>query len=158
MEINFSGPTIYMSHPIFGESGNVIENCEKAMKAARRLRRVFPEMNIYCPAEHEQIVQILLNDNRITTSDILWADIQILERCDGWFWYKFQESRGCETEQTRAEELGLTSGSKDIYTLDIEKLGFPKLRNDFADLMNRTYEHYLNRRRNTNIRMFVKEK
>lgn len=148
MKVKFSRPTIYMSHPIRGEDGNIEENCKKASAAARRLRRCFPEVDFYVPAEHDLTLQILYDAEILTVDEIMMADLKILAACHGWMYYKHQESAGSEIEMKKAQDIGLTEWVnpwKDVFIYDIEKLSFEKLRTDFSDVVRRAKEVFKNR-------------
>ncbi len=146
MTINFTKPTIYFSHPIRGSNDDLEGNCKKAMAAARRLRKVFPEVDFYVPADHDLTLQLLWRSKRLDTKDLMWADLQILDACDGWMFYYFDSSRGSEIEWDRALEIGLTSEEDDVFSYDIEKLSYDKIRRDFAPLIERAKKHFLNRK------------
>ncbi len=151
MKIKFNKPTIYVSHPIRGSSGNIEENCKKAAAAARRLRRVFPEVDFYVPAEHDLTLQILTADKRLDIDDIMYADIQILSACHGWMYYHFQESTGSYIEWDKAESLKLLCGllaSDYIFEYDIEKYNYGKLRKDFSQLVVATIKRFKKRNKN----------
>lgn len=148
MKIKFVRPTIYVSHPIRGSTGNIEANCKKAEAAARRLRRVFPEVDFYVPAEHDLTLQILTADDRLTVDDVMYADLQILAACHGWMFYKFDESKGSEIESDKATDLFLFSAHyNQIFEYDIEKLSYEKLRKDFQPLITATLERYRKERK-----------
>lgn len=150
MKISFKRPTIYVSHPIRGLSGDIEANCKKAEAAARRLRRVFPEVDFYVPAEHDLTLQILTSDNRLSIEDIMYADLQVLAACHGYMFYQFEPSVGSQIEWDKARELGLCSGLylsnlPDYYYVfkyDIEKLSYQKLRNGCAELIAHTIRRF----------------
>ena len=143
MKIEFNRPTIYMSHPIRGTSGDIEGNCKKAATAARRLRRVFPEVDFYVPAEHDLTLQILTAENMLSISDIMFADLTILRACHGWMYYSFELSTGSKIEMEHACKFNIANGSE-IFYYDIEKLSYPKIRKDFSGLVERTLERFRN--------------
>lgn len=149
MKIKFLRPTVYMSHPIRGSNGDVEGNCKKAEAAARRLRRVFSEVNFYVPAEHDLTLQLLTSDDRLYVEDIMWADTQILRACHGWMFYSFDDSIGSEIEWHEAEKLGLTprNTTDQWFIYDIEKASNEKLRRDFGPLIKETVRRFKERER-----------
>ncbi len=143
-----NNPTIYMSHPIRGVSGDIEKNCNKAAAAARRLRKVFPEVKIYCPAETDLTLQILTNDHRLTIDDVMYADLMILKACHGWMYYRFEESKGSDIEWTYAFGLGMDGMEEDIRTVfeyDIEKASNSIIRKDFGPLVDFTVDNFKKR-------------
>ena len=149
MKIKFTRPTVYVSHPIRGSTGDIEGNCKKASAAARRLRRVFPEVDFYVPAEHDLTLQILTADNRLSIDDIMYADLQVLAVCHGWMFYMFDESAGSLIEWQEANDMGLNLNNKDgcspnVFLYDIEKVSYEKLRKDFANLVADTKKRFRN--------------
>lgn len=144
-----NNPTIYISHPIRGTSGDIEKNCRKAAAAARRLRKIFPEVKFYCPAESDLTLQILTADKRLSVDDVMYADLQVLSACHGWMFYHFDESAGSEIEREHAESLGI--GGKAIkdgpeykvdFVYDIEKASNSIIRKDFNDLIEHTIKRF----------------
>jgi len=127
--------TLYMSHPILGTNKDMEGNCKKAIAAVKRLRNVFPEINIYCPAESDLVLQILYNKKVLSVEDILDADLEILGQTDGWFFYKFDESKGSTIEQDEAIRLGFCGEHKTVFTFDIEKANYTYLRHTFTPIV-----------------------
>ena len=78
----------YMSHSIRGKLGvaatpeSMKVNNEKAHEAAVLLRCVLPEISVYVPGEHDQVISLLYQDGRLSEEDILWADCRIISNCD----------------------------------------------------------------------------
>lgn len=141
----FDRPTIYISHAIRGVSGDMKGNCKKAQKAVEKLRKLFPDINFYCPADNDLIIQILCNSGRLSEEDVLWADCEILAACDGWIFYAFEPSKGSELERSEALFQGfiqyLTPHSNDIM-FDISKANYSKLRSVFTPIVNEATEHF----------------
>ena len=127
--------TLYMSHPISGTNKDMEGNCKKAIAAAKRLRNVFPEVNFYIPGEHDLAMQWLYRNKKVRVDDILAADLHILRHCSGWFFYKFDESKGSTIEQDEAVRLGFCGETKTIFIMDIEKASYSYLRTAFAPLI-----------------------
>lgn len=131
----FNNTTIYISHPIRGTNDDFEGNCKKATLAARRLRNVFPEVHWYVPAEHDLALQWLYFNKKVNETDILNADLHILQHCNGWFFYKFDESKGSTVEQDEAIRLNFCAEHNCIFTFDIEKANYAYLRKTFTPLV-----------------------
>lgn len=131
----FENNTLYMSHPILGTNKDMEGNCKKAIAAVKRLRNVFPEINIYCPAESDLVIQILYNKGVLSAEDILKADCEILRNCHGWFLYKFDKSKGSTIEQDVAIELGFCGEHNCVFTMNIEKASYSYLRKAFGPIV-----------------------
>ena len=110
-------PRIYISHPIRGKAGKnftkkiIEENCKKAVELTKQLAKDFRFVDWYCPAEHDEIIQILYQAGKLSEEDILWADCEIIKRCDGLLVYAFEGiehiSSGMRKEMEAAAELQL---------------------------------------------------
>jgi len=135
----FSNCTLYMSHPIRGSNNDFEGNCKKAVAATKRLRNVFPEIDLYVPAEHDLVVQWLYFNKKVSEDDILAADLYILRHCSGWIWYKFDESKGSVVELEEAMKLGYWenphSSFQTVFTFDIEKANYDYLRKAFGPVI-----------------------
>lgn len=144
LKIEFTRPTIYMSHPIRGNDNNIERNCKKAKLAVTRLRRTFPEVDFYCPAEGDLTLQILTESNRLSVDDVMYADIQILKACHGYFWYDHQSSYGSVLEFDKAVEIGLVPENikRVCFSYDIEKASYQVLRKDFTDIVDFTIKNF----------------
>jgi hypothetical protein len=142
MKIKFTRPTIYVSNPIRGSNGEIEKNCRKAEAAARRLRKVFPEVDFYVPAEHDLTMQILTEAQLIDVDAIMMADLTILRACHGWMFYFFEPSGGSLIEWDEAMKSGFTFNQDDWFSSDIEKLSYQQIRNLFSDLVNRTVQRF----------------
>jgi len=85
--------TAYLSHPIRGrtdgrsEEQRVKENCEDAIRMAIKLRKKFPNLDLYCPAEHGLSLQIALKRGLLSIDDVLEIDCEIVKRCKWLFLY-----------------------------------------------------------------------
>lgn len=97
---------IYVSHPIRGVAKNpdMIANCAKAIHFAERLRRAFPEITFFCPAEGEWKITRLWKAGIISVEDILWADTEQVKECDAVIIYDWERqlSSGMKKEKTVA--------------------------------------------------------
>lgn len=139
----FTNVTLYMSHPV----GNKVErNCTKAIAAVKRLRNVFPEVDFYVPAESELPLYFLRKANKVKIRDIVDADLEILKKCHGWFFYKFDESPGSTIEQDEAIRLGFCSEHKTIFTMNIEKSNYDYLRRAFGPVIEAAKRRFRERK------------
>lgn len=139
----FSNVTLYVSHPI----GNKVEkNCTKAITAVKRLRNVFPEVDFYVPAESELPLYFLRKKNKLLVKDILEADLEILRKCHGWFFYKFDESAGSTIEMDEAIRLGFCSETKTVFIMDIEKASYDYLRKAFGPVIEAAKLRFRNKK------------
>lgn len=151
MKIKFNKSTVYLSHPIRGSNGDIQGNCKKAAAAARRLRKTFPEVNWYCPAEHDLVLQILTADKNLSIDDVMYADLQVLTASHGWCFYEFDKSQGSEMEAKVACDLELDDffivGDKIIpgknrIIYDIEKASYALLRKDFGPIVEQAIRRF----------------
>ncbi len=77
----------YVSHSIRGKLGvnatleSMAENNVKAHEAAVLMRCILPEVHLYVPGEHDEIIVHLFQDGRLKEEDILWADCKIIQKC-----------------------------------------------------------------------------
>jgi hypothetical protein len=129
----FRKPTIYMSHSIFGTDGKVEENCERAIKVANKIRHLFPEIGIYCPAESEIVLWTLREMKVLNVKDILEADCKILQTCHGWMWIYTSPSKGCNEEFLKAHKAfklkeATVGVYKEIIMTDLLKANFSEVR------------------------------
>lgn len=137
----FNRPTIYCSHAILGTTGDMEGNCKKAIKMVSRLRKVFPEIKFYVPAESDIPLQLLYQANKLSVEDIMWADLQILEQCNGWCFLKWDESNGSLQEQAHAIANDLVVPGATI-TDDVSKMSFTRIRKRFGNIVDKTIKHY----------------
>jgi hypothetical protein len=79
----------YYSAAIRGPAGNdatdeqIQKNLHKACIQAKMLQNLFGEcLYIYCPHQHDQLIQLLWRAGQVTDSAILQADLQIQNTCD----------------------------------------------------------------------------
>ena len=79
----------YLSHSIRGKHGKdatfsqMRENCNKAILIANLIRNAIPSVEIYCPAEHEDFVNLAYRKHYLTEKQLLDVDCGILENCEG---------------------------------------------------------------------------
>ena len=78
----------YVSHSIRGKLGvnatpeSMAENNRLAHEAAVLMRCILPEICLYVPGEHDEVISLLYQDRRLKEGDILWADCEIIKTCD----------------------------------------------------------------------------
>ena len=83
----------YLSHAIRGKAGPgasydvQAKNCAEAIKVANYLRKLFPKLELYVPAEHELFIQIAYDSGRLSEKEILDVDCKIIDRQDGVLFY-----------------------------------------------------------------------
>ena len=79
---------VYLSHAMRGkpvyavnssEHGN---NCEIAIRIADQLRKIFPKLRIYVPAETEPFVGAAYKKGYLNIEQILELDCIIVDQCD----------------------------------------------------------------------------
>jgi len=135
----FNKPTIYISHPILGTTGDMAGNCEKAIKAVTKLRTLFPEINFYVPAESDIVLQLLYNAKKLSVENILWADLKIVDECHGWIFLRWDESGGCEKERAEASKIGLP-----MFEImdDVSRMNYGRIRKRFLDIIEQTKKYY----------------
>lgn len=143
----FNNTTVYMSHPILGSNGDMEGNCKKAISAVKRLRNVFPEVDFYCPAESDLVLRILYKKGKLPADSILEADLEILRNCHGWFFYKFDESKGALKEMCQAVDLNFHKCAKHgrlhcEFTFDIEKANYAYLRRTFTPIVEQSKKRF----------------
>ena len=79
---------IYLSHAMRGKPNFALntpkhnENCEAAMKIAEQLRKMFPKLYIYVPAESEPFVGAAYKKRYLNIEQILELDCIIVDQCD----------------------------------------------------------------------------
>lgn len=108
---------IYMSHAIRGAKGpkatdaDMRANNIAAMGAASIIRQVLLSVEakyecnieVYCPADHDEFVMIAYRNCVLTEAQILAVDCEIVERCQALIWYsQLGPSNGAEIEMKHA--------------------------------------------------------
>jgi len=58
------------------------ENCEIAMRLADQLRKIFPKLYLYVPAESEPFVGAAYGKGYLSIEQILELDCMVVDRCD----------------------------------------------------------------------------
>jgi len=108
-------PKIYYAHPMRGklgskgdgEYGYQNKNSDIAIENVKWLRIVFPQVEWYCPGEVETPVQMFTKLGYITTPQILYMDICVLQQlCQGGLIHRWEPSEGADGEMKRCQELG----------------------------------------------------
>ena len=146
MKIEFKKPTIYMSHSVRGDGSRTIEeNCDRACRVAEKIRRTFPEIGIYCPAEHDHALQILWKAKKVSIKDIMYADLEILKSCHEWFWWFTGDSDGCREEMSEAVSLfswGL--GFSRVIESDLLKANYSDCRRVLGPVVKAAKKNFQN--------------
>jgi len=77
----------YFSASIRGKKGskatkrNILRNIEAGKKVAAQIRKFFGSMlEIYCPHDQDELIQILWNNRKISVWDILEGDCEIVSK------------------------------------------------------------------------------
>ncbi|KKL24824.1 hypothetical protein LCGC14_2411440 [marine sediment metagenome] len=138
----FDKPTIYVSHPIRGVSGDMKGNCHKAQVGIRKLRHLFPEVDWHLPADGDLIIQILYDVGELSEKAILDADLEILRACSGWFYYRFEESGGSEIERKGAIQANLVDGEEHDVRYDLSKASYPAIRKTFNPIVAKAVKRF----------------
>ena len=79
----------YLSHAIRGSAGpeashsTQAQNCRDAILVATTLRKLFPKLTLYVPAENETFVQICYDTGHLSEKQILDVDCRIIDNMDG---------------------------------------------------------------------------
>jgi len=138
-------PRIYFSHSIRG-NGSIPaeENCERAVKAGNKVRKCFPDIELFIPGEHDLAMQLLVEKKALSIYDILLTDLRILRNCHNWCWWFTGLSDGCHIEEMEAENLGWVDSSKSeniIYT-DLLKANFSEIRRVFTPIVEQAIKRF----------------
>lgn len=107
---------VYLSHSIMGWKGltatdeDMKANCIKAVEFGNQLRKKFPTLNLYLPAEHEEFVHKAYKFKLLTIEQILDIDCAIVGEQDFLIVYAPDAhlSSGMRTEIQYAQECGIT--------------------------------------------------
>jgi len=79
---------IYVSHSIRGTKGvdatekDMQQNCERIKVVVKQLRKEFPTIEFYVPAESEPFVNNAHKKKYLTEKQILDVDCSIIDECD----------------------------------------------------------------------------
>lgn len=126
---------VYLSHPIRGAKkerateDDIYKNCMVAQDVAIEMGAYFndwnkmdglPPVDIYCPAEHDEFVQLAFDKKLLTIDNILEIDCDIIKQCDMLICYGMVSS-GMMTELEFAEKnnipiLAITHWDNSIAT------------------------------------------
>ena len=106
---------VYLSHSIRGiasanASYEIMEaNNQKAIEFVRSLEVAFPNVDFYCPAEHDEFVQTAWEKGLINENEILDVDCQILSKRHILLVYAYDQyiSNGMLREIKYAQLLGI---------------------------------------------------
>ncbi len=79
---------VYLSHPIMGVEAmesteeTIAKNCRKAIEYGEQLRKNYPDVEFYIPAEHEAFVHRAYKMGCLSIDQILEIDCDIISDCD----------------------------------------------------------------------------
>jgi len=79
---------VYVSHSIRGPNGgdatkeDMDYNCDRIKLLVNRVRKIFPDVEFYVPAESEEFVGIAYRNGIVNEKQILDIDCIILDGCD----------------------------------------------------------------------------
>ena len=126
---------IYLSHAIRGAKGpdatdaDMQANNTAARRAASIIRQVLQplegwfecEIEVYCPADHDEFVMIAYRWGILTEEQILNVDCIIVERCQALIWYSgLGPSKGAGIEMKRARSQAIPI--HELHSLDTDEL------------------------------------
>lgn len=105
----------YFSMPIRGRAGNkatsqmIEQNIQKGIVASKILSICIPELEIYCPGEHDEFVMTAYLAKKLTEEQVLDTDCEILAKRDLLIVYNWQNylSNGMVTEINFARKHGI---------------------------------------------------
>lgn len=106
---------LYLSHPIRGRNGtkaserDIGANNLRAIRMGNAIRAFFPWVELYVPAEHDEVLSYLYLIRALSIEDLLEADCDVINKCDGVisFQPEFYESSGMRVEREYAEAHGI---------------------------------------------------
>lgn len=106
---------LYLSHPIRGRNGteaterDIGANNLRAIRMGNAIRAFFPWIELYVPAEHDEVLSYLYLAGALFIEDLLEADCDVINKCDGVisFQPEFYESSGMRVEREYAEAHGI---------------------------------------------------
>lgn len=122
----------YLSHSIRGIKGEAATqedmdvNNQKAIDAASQIRRYFPGFDLYVPAEHDEVLNILYQTDAVTIGGILDADCEVIRRRNFLIVYVPDGfiSNGMRVEIQAAEKANMPIFIlASTYTEDLDLLG-----------------------------------
>lgn len=114
--------TGYFAHAVRGLGGATADttdmrhNIQNGVLLCKQLRELLPDMEIYCPHDHEDLFQIPYKKLDITTEQIMKQCLSILSLCD----YLFICSDPTKSEGVGAEMLWATG--KGIYVVKLDMI------------------------------------
>lgn len=138
----FFKPTIYVSHSIRGSKGDkasekdIRTNCQRASLVGEKLRRCFPDVDFYIPADGDLTLQILTSANKLNMCDVMFADSRILSSCTGYMWDYTGDSKGCKMEYEFAIDEELCRGLNVIIKDNILRMSYSALRKRLSPVID----------------------
>jgi hypothetical protein len=79
-------PSAYLSHPIRGAKGDeatredMEANNRQACEFAMKIRAAYPGLDLYCPGEHDELVQEGIEQDVLTAEQILEIDQYLVSK------------------------------------------------------------------------------
>lgn len=107
-----SKPRVYYATPIRGRMGKkaslqyMAENCARAKHNISVLTAMYPEIEWISVAPFDRIVQKLLDRKQVKIEDILQADFEVGDECDGLLAHLWEPSGGADQEFDRQRARG----------------------------------------------------
>lgn len=109
--------TIYLAHAVRGNAGDnadphdIHQNLLDGRAAAAYLRHVLPEAEVYCPADHEDVIgasyHSCMTDRTPIVKKIMAFSVHVVRLCDVFVYITDPaESNGVTTELLAAQESG----------------------------------------------------
>lgn len=103
---------VYYGSPIRGVQGAAATldymamNCHQAKKNIEVLQIIYPSIEWISVAPYDRIVQKLLNKGQVRIEDVLEADFELGDSCDGLLAHFWEESGGASKELERQAARG----------------------------------------------------
>jgi hypothetical protein len=112
-------------------------NCKKAIAGMNRVQSLFPEVDFYIPAVGDLSLQIMFLKGQISEENILDADLEILDNCHNWVFYRFDESSGSEVEREGARKrFGDDVAECNEIHFDLSKSSTSRIRKVFTPIVD----------------------
>ena len=102
-----SRPRVYYATPIRGRLGrkatlqHMAENCTRAKHNLTVLQTMYPEIEWISVAPYDRIIQKLLARKQVKIEDVLQADFEVGDECDGLLAHLWEPSGGANQEFKR---------------------------------------------------------
>jgi len=147
--IRKSTVTVYYATPIRGNMGAdatveyMATNCARAKRNVEVLQTMFPEIEWVSVAPYDRIVQKLLARKQVKIQDVLQADFEVGDECDGLLEHLWEPSGGADEEFERQSDRGKMC-LKLMHATDwqIWKCNIPDLEQFVKDVMMKVLPYY----------------